>query len=67
MRTRLERAVDKRDDRQAYLDKWSFGMLPSEIRRRERGIERAQNKIDRLNPPTPTTLPEQDESTEAQA
>lgn len=48
MRTRLERAIDRRDDLQDYLSKWGFGMSPSEKRAMERKIAKAAEKVDRL-------------------
>ncbi len=49
MRSRLERAVDKRDDLRDYLSRWEWGMAPSEIRRRERQIDKLNEKIAMLS------------------
>jgi hypothetical protein len=48
MRTRLERAIDKRDDLQHYLNKWGWARTPSEIRALERRIAKAATKVQRL-------------------
>jgi hypothetical protein len=48
MRTRLERAIDKRDDLRHYLDKWGFARTPSEIRALERRIKKAEAKVRKL-------------------
>lgn len=48
MRTRLERAIDKRDDLEHYLREWGFARTPSQIRAIERQIAKAQAKVKRL-------------------
>lgn len=50
MRSRLERATEKRDDLQEYLDRWAFGMRLSERRHYERQIAKADAKVQRLTP-----------------
>lgn len=44
----LERIQDQLDDAESWLSKWSFGMSPSEIRKRRKRIEElteARNKL----------------------
>ena len=52
MRSRLDRAIDKRDDLEDHLSKWAFGMTPSDRRWYERRIVKAQARVDRLERPT---------------
>lgn len=48
MRTRLQRAEEKRDDLAEYLSRWAFGMRLSERRQYERQIAKAEAKVERL-------------------
>ena len=48
MRSRLERAIDKRDDIRHHIAEWKLGMKPSELRRWERKLEAAEEKVQRL-------------------
>lgn len=48
MRTRLERAIDKRDDLKHDLAKWGFAYSPSHKRKLGKKIAKAEAKVQRL-------------------
>jgi len=58
MRTRLERAVDKRDDLKHYLREWGWARTPSQIRALERQIAKVEARVDRLTPPATDHRPD---------
>lgn len=44
-RRRLQKWEDRLADRREHLDKWGFGMKPSERRKAQVGIDRAAAKV----------------------
>ena len=48
MRSRLDRAIDKRDDLKHYIDQWGWARSPSQMRALERALAKADAKVARL-------------------
>lgn len=55
-RRRLQKWEDRLADRKSWLSRWGFSMRPSQIRKLEVSIKKAQAKVDALRGP------EEDES-----
>lgn len=48
MRSRLQRAIDRRDDAEEEHDKWAFSLSPSERRRSWERVVKLREKVERL-------------------